>query len=509
MEKKFGIIDMGSNSIRLVIYIRKNSGIYEEILNVKNTAKLSNYLGKKRIISQKGIQILLATLFRFQEITRFYGLDKVICVATAALRAAENRKFILSKIKTKTDFSFRVLSGPEEAQYGYLAVINSTSMDEGITVDIGGGSTDIALFSKRKIKEVYSFPFGALTLKKQFVSGTIPTQKELSHLSQFLMEQFQSLPWLINSKVPVIGIGGSARNMVQIDQYLKDYSLGGLHQYTMELEDISSIKEYLSALNEEEIQQVNGLSKDRTDTIIPAILCFEKIYESVSADQFVLSRKGLRDGILYEQMLKPFQIDKIPSVIEDSLNEFVVDFQIDLEHAHQVARISELLFKEIHDKADFTLNSDDFLYLRRAAHLFYLGEFIDSESSSQHTFYMLSNSSIDGLFHKERLKLALLASFKSKSNFNRYISDCPHWFNETEQTHLLAMGAMLKLSHCLNYTKRKVVDSIKLKKTDKYFELHVTCNKDYYFEKLKSEKQIKHLEKGLNQKIRLCFNELD
>src|SRR5699024_8597148 len=99
-----------------------------------------------------------------------------------------------------------ILSDEEEAYYGYLAVVNSTSISTGITVDIGGASTEVTYFEDRELKQAHSFPFGALTLKG-FFSTEIPTKNELKQLREYLAKQFNKQTWLRDNEVSLISIG--------------------------------------------------------------------------------------------------------------------------------------------------------------------------------------------------------------------------------------------------------------------------------------------------------------
>lgn len=118
--------------------MKNKTGFYKEIENTKVVARLRNYL-VDGVLIEEGIEVLLQTLFQFQESTRFHQLHHVLCVATATIRQAKNQEEIKKLVEGQTDFTLRVLSEYEEARYGYLAVMNSTSFSEGITVDIGGG----------------------------------------------------------------------------------------------------------------------------------------------------------------------------------------------------------------------------------------------------------------------------------------------------------------------------------------------------------------------------------
>lgn len=230
--------------------------------------------------------------------------------------------------------------------------------------------------------------------------------------------------------------------------------------------DIAQVKTIITPYSYAELQKLEGLSKDRADTIMPAIEVFQALCEVVNAPSFILSRKGLREGVLYKEAHEQSQGTMYPDVVERSFQELVDDFEINPIYVQQVTRTATMLFQHLRVNALPTLTDDDLELLRKGAQVFHLGEYIDSESSSQHTFYLLANRTIDGLTHLERLKLALVASYKGKSTFRQYIEPFREWISKEEQRKLLLVGALLKLATSLNATKRNVVTHIEVKITD-------------------------------------------
>lgn len=507
MKEKYGIIDIGSNTIRLVIYERQKSGRLREIENVKVVARLRNYLTDEHILTDEGVSLLLNTLRSFQEITRHHRLDRVKCVATATIRQAKNQKEIVDLVEANTDFRIRVLTGEEEAYYGFLAVVNSTMITEAVTVDIGGGSTEVTYYKDRQLLESHSFPFGALSLKQAFVSDNVPTTEELARLSVYLAEQLQSLPWLLGKKVPIVAMGGSARNVVQVHQLMKQYPLAGVHQYVMKRKHLLEVRKLLTSLPFEEIQKLEGLSKDRADLIIPALEVFRVLYEIVDATSFVLSRKGLRDGIFYEELIQPFGTRVFPNVLQESFFELAQDYDIRLDDVQHVNHLIAQLVKQIRSLQLYSLTDEDVRDMKRAAHVFYLGQYIDEEASSQHTFYILANRTIDGLMHKDRVKLALIASYKNKPLFKQYIAPFGDWFTKEEQKHIRVLGALVKFAYSLNDTKRKIVKQIKLSEQNGAMIMDIYCDGDFRAEEYQAEKNKKHVEKIFKRPIELRFQQ--
>ncbi|RKQ35696.1 exopolyphosphatase [Oceanobacillus halophilus] len=505
MQKNYyAVIDIGSNTMRLVIYSQVNSGRLHEVENVKSVARLRNSLDEKSFLTEAGISKMITTLRSFKEVVKTYSLTDLICVATATIRQAKNQKTIQQRVKEQIGWDMRVLSEKEEAFYGYLSVVNSTSLTEGITVDIGGGSTEVTYFKDRILLESHSFPFGALTLQK-FFSESKSNEQAVTRLRHFLLEQFHSLGWLKGKQVPLIGIGGSARNLAQIDQSIRKYPLAGLHQYKMNDSDIAKVLNLLVPMKKEELEKVEGLSSDRTDTIVPAIAVFHSLYDMIDAKGFILSRKGLRDGVFYERLTRDLKYNLYPNVLQDSIQELVHEYTLNIEQIQHIQLLTRKFFVGLKEKGIGSLTQDDWAMLERACFVYNLGEYIDSESSAQHTFYLLANRTIDGLMHIDRLKLALIASYKNKTVFKQFISPFKNWFLKEERKKLGLLGAMIKFTYCLDATKRQVVQDVDITFNGETIQMKIYGNKDYKPEEYQTKKQKRHLEKALHQTIELEF----
>ncbi len=505
MYDEYGIIDSGSNSVRLVIYKRDNSGQLKEIENVKIVARLHQHLTQEGNLTSNGITLLINTLLCFKEVTCYHDVKEVMCVATATIRQANNQEQILKDVANQTGFTVRILTEYEEAFYGYIAVINSFSIDEAITIDMGGGSTEVTYFKDSEIKNYHSFPFGVLSLKNKFISGETPTEEEVDLIKEFVQKNFESLRWLKNKQVPIVAMGGSARNIAQIHQAMHKYPLSDVHQYEMELKDIEEVQQYISNLSFTQLQKVEGLSNDRVDIIIPAVDVFELIVKVTEAPIFILSSKGLRDGVFYKELTKPNGIRTFSNVIERSLYELSQDYSVSEKNANQLSKIANSIFNQLRDLnlTDFT--ETDYFFLKKAASIYNFGEYVYYESSSEYTFYLLVNRRIDGMNQKERIKLALITSYKNKSLFRQYIEPFQNWFSKNEQKKIRLLGAILKLAFNLNSTKRNIVENVELTFDYDQLTLKVNCNKDWRPEEYRVEKQKKQLEKLLKVNILISF----
>ncbi|MFZ4452011.1 exopolyphosphatase [Salibacterium aidingense] len=510
LKEKVAVIDIGSNSIRLVINELDDKKGTRELHNLKQVARLSNYIDENYFLTAEGMKVLKESLQQFEEVLQHHHVTNVKAVATAAIRNAANKRQILDLIHRETSLHVRVLSEEEEAYYGYLAVINSTSHKDGISIDIGGGSTEITVFKNKKLQYAHSFPFGALTLKKKFFPQTEPSKQDLKQLSEYVLRQLDSLTWLKEAEnLPVIGIGGSARNMSLVHQAQTNYPLSGLHQYEMKKADISSMMQLFENADLKERENIEGLSKDRADVIIPAVRVIYELADYISSNDFMMSSKGLREGLFFEEMLREHSADYFPEVTEESFFQLSREFEMNESYVQEVGSIARQLYTQLQPCVPNHLKeADNMTLLKKSARVLYIGEFISHETSSQHTFYVLTNRSIDGIPHSERLAMSFIASFKSKSWMKRLSQPFQSYVSKKEFKRYELLGSILKLAYALDRTKRKVVESVTVEDSGESLDLYIWCkNETYsYFEEVKSNKYKKHVEKVLKRNITLHFH---
>ncbi|KHF41857.1 exopolyphosphatase [Halalkalibacter okhensis] len=504
IEKHVAIVDMGSNSIRLVINKIDSNGYYNELHNFKTVARLSAHIDQNGNLSEIGIQTILDTLARFKEMIHFHHVQQVMVIATAAMRKAKNREKIVKLVKETIGFDIRILSEYEEAYYGYLAVVNSTNLENGYTIDIGGGSTEITLFENRELKHYHSFPFGAITLHQQFFKKDLDETETLARLTKYIINQLGTLPWLKEKKAyPVIGIGGSARNLALIHQRKENYPLAGLHQYEISKQELLDINTMLQHSTIEERIELDGLSKDRVDIIVPASTVIAQIVSHVKANTFILSRKGLRDGVFYEELLKAMETSRFPNVVEESLYQLSNSYELNVEHVNHISLLANQLYTRLYNYCPVEHNSSDAItLLNQSARLLYIGEYINNEASSQNTFYLLTNMTIEGLTHRERLAIALISSYKSKSQMNQYAKAFDKLLTKKELKYYEFLGAILKLAYSLDRTRRKVITNIgQVEQHEDELSIYLYHQTDAFFEDTQATKHKKHLERVIKHTI--------
>ncbi|MFI9031836.1 exopolyphosphatase [Staphylococcus pasteuri] len=507
MEERIGLTDIGSNTIRLVIFgFDKATGL-NEILNIKTPARLSQYLTKDNDMNDEGIQVLTEALSSFNKVATKFKVDELHPIATAAIRQSNNQKDIIKKVKKDTGVEIKIVPEEDEAFYGYYAITHTTDIEDGVSVDIGGGSTEVTLFKDKQLKEAHSFPFGVVSLKRQFFGDKDHNDKSaIKGMEKFLSEQFDQLDWLKDQKVALVGVGGSARNVARIHQSEHSYPIGGVHNYTMSDKDIEEVFDLIRKSSRDELTNLDGLSRDRVDIILPSVSVFKTLYKKIDATQFTFSRKGIREGYIMNAIRQryPEEFSK-ENVRKDALRQLANEYHIEEGSANRRLKLAESLLTQLLNHSDLKVNDNDKELFVEGAYLYYLGSFIDSDSSSPHTYYLIANSMINGFSHKDRVKLALLASFKNKSLLKFYCKET-EWFNSKETDTIQALGGIIKFVNALNISHTSFVEEVELKpKKDDKYELFVFYKGEPIAEEYQANRQKKHIEKILDGKVKITF----
>lgn len=506
--KKISLIDIGSNTIRLVLFeYTKKHGI-KEIRNIKTPARLAQYIDDDGYMAEEGILALLKILNSFKQISEKYHITEIYPMATAAIRQSENRENILERIKSELDLDAKIISGEMEATLGFEAAVHTISYYDAVTIDIGGGSTELTFYEDKDIVYRTSLSFGVVTLNKMFFEDKDHNDKTaIKETKKFVESEFNKVNWLRDRKVPILAIGGSARNIARIHQSLISYPIAGVHGYTMERSDLHDVYKLLKNTDTENLDDIDGLSKDRADIILPSSIVFKTLLDVVGAKEFKFSRKGLREGMAMKIFSRDFPVafNKY-RVFEDSIEQLANDFNLDSTDSRKRTEIVDRLYHELERLDILSLSRTNKMIMKHAAGIYYLGDFIDRDASSQHTYYLISNSNINGIGHRDRVRLALIASYKNKTLLDFYAKETG-WFSDEELDEIQSLGSLVKFAHALNISNTEIVDSLKMSKADDDFRLDIKYIGDPIAEEYHAVRQKKHIEKILGGNLWIEFTE--
>lgn len=299
---RLGVIDLGSNTIRLVVY--RWDGIHlEKLYNIKHQTQNIKFV-KNAQMSKEGLDSIVLTLKELMVVARAYDVEKLNIFATASLRNIRNTDEAVAYIQNEIEYPLDLLDGDEESLYGFEGMRRTVNLPmEGISVDIGGASTEITYFKNNKAVFMGSLPMGSLNLFIQHVHNVLPTESEQFLIRLDVKNHLDSLVWLKTIKVnSIIGIGGSARAIMRLHQAKYDINTS---IYDMQLSSklISGYANFIANQKDEETRLILKAIPDRLSTVIPGAIIIDEIMKLVSAENYMLSLYGVREGYLFNRIL--------------------------------------------------------------------------------------------------------------------------------------------------------------------------------------------------------------
>lgn len=458
--EKIGIIDLGSNTARLLIVEMFTDGHYMVVDQLKESVRLGQDMDRDGFLKPKRIEETIKTLKTFKRLCDASGVDRIIAVGTAAVRRAKNQRSFLDEIQVSCNITIRVLSEEEEAILVYRGVINTMDIPKGLILEIGGGSTKIIYYNRRNLLNYASLPFGAVTLTDLFASDESP-EVAAAHVEEFFTEQLKKIDWLkeVDPEAQMIGVGGSFRNLFKIAKLVRKYPLDTPHNYKLATEDFTGVYDMLKALDVDKRKKIKGLSPSRAD-IMPAALAIIKSFVSyMNIGEFTIGGNGLREGLMLNQAL-PITTEKpISDVLGYSLETLVKYHGCDTKHVEHVMQLSIQLFKQLRVLHKF---SRQYLkVLKIAASLHDIGRTVKYYNHARHSWYMILNANIAGATHRE----IVLAAFVAGCH-NREEIPMGEWVKykdlvlEEDLDAVKKLGVLLRIAESLDRTQCGVVTGI-------------------------------------------------
>lgn len=384
-----GVIDIGSNSVRLVIYDAVKRHM-RPIFNEKMLCGLGSELGRTGRLPEKGKQDAAACFARYVRIARALPVTQLRAIATAALRDASDGDAFIARLEEETGVRVEIISGDEEARLAALGVMATLHAPDGLAGDLGGGSLELTSLQGGQLGERVSLPLGVLRLDQQ-------TGGDVSRLRRLIGEALDDLPWLGRGAFPEFyAIGGSFRTIARIHMRRVNYPLKLLHQYHIPRRELKKFTDDMLRLSPSALASLKGMPAERSHMFIPSLVALHCVIERAGIEEVVVCAGGIREGLLFDELPREAQrLDPLQAFVEDILPEY----RTGSEYPEALCRWLAPLHARVPEIPLRLVRA--FCYLSDAA----IG--MHPECRAQWAFDLVLYSSLNGVTHRERVWLAL------------------------------------------------------------------------------------------------------
>lgn len=413
MMEKLAIIDMGSNSIRFVVLQIADNKAYSLLYQEKESIRLGQGLSQSGRLSDEGMARAMTCLHVYQHIMEVMEIKNCMAVATAAVRNASNGDAFLHRIFDETGITMNVITGEREAYLGYLGVINTISLSDFVIFDLGGASVELTIVQHGEAIQSVSIPIGAVTLTEKFSLQGNVDDATLQDCLKYVRKKLSDAPWIANLGLPIVGIGGTARNFAKMDQRATNYEMSKIHNYILHKDNFLSLYHEITTRTGANRKKIAGLSSERADLIVAGAAVIRTIFDTVGATDMVVSGCGLREGLFYEYYANYYQLatPRFENILDASITNFIGTLGPVANPAHlqQVARITGQLFDQLQSVHGY--GARERTLLMTAARLHDVGKIINFYDHARHSAFMIGHAPLYGLTHREQLIASFMAGF--------------------------------------------------------------------------------------------------
>ncbi|MEP9397362.1 exopolyphosphatase [Mesorhizobium sp. KR2-14] len=403
-RRPISVIDIGSNSIRLVVYegIARSPTI---LFNEKMLAGLGRGIVATGKLDPEAVTRAIEEFGRFRALSDQAGAGDLYVIATAAAREAENGLDFIHRAEKILRTEVRVLSGREEAHYSALGVLSSFHPADGIVGDLGGGSLELVEVEGENIGDGITLPLGGLRLQDM-------ARNSLAAAARIAREEMARARLLRRGQGRVFyAVGGTWRNLARLHMNMTNYPLSVMHHYEMSIDSCLPFLRQVAKGDVDKMKGIEGVSKNRRALLPYGAAVLLEIIAKMKPSKVVVSAHGVREGFLYS-LLSPRE-QKLDPLISAS-EELAVLRARSVTHAHELARWTGQSF------AAFGVDEteDEARYRQAACLLADIGWRAHPEYRGTQSLNIIAHASFIGVDHPGRAYLALASLYRHEGISN-------------------------------------------------------------------------------------------
>jgi exopolyphosphatase / guanosine-5'-triphosphate,3'-diphosphate pyrophosphatase len=415
-SENFAVIDMGSNSFRLVVFTAGKDW-WKRIDEIYQPVRIGEGLAATSRLGQKPMERALATLDVFAHFCRASGLSQgsVDAVATSAIRDAQNAQQFLDLAQKRTGLAIRVLSSQAEAHYGYLAAVNSTTLTDGCVLDLGGGSMQLVGVSDRLAQESGSWRLGAVRMTERFLPCKGPAKrKQLEDLRDEVARELEGVSWLSEAGPRLVGIGGTVRNLAAAAQRAAGLPSNGVQGMVIERDALDDLVTRLASLPAAERSSIPGIKPARADLILAGAVVVQGVLQAGGFDGLETTEAGLREGVFFERYLAEDDPQLFDDVRRTSVLNLAARYQVDPAHTKHVAVLALEMFDNLARLGLHDADPEERELLWAACILHDIGMSVDYDDHHKHSRYLILNGGLPGFSPTEVAIIAQATRYHRK-----------------------------------------------------------------------------------------------
>jgi exopolyphosphatase/guanosine-5'-triphosphate,3'-diphosphate pyrophosphatase len=502
-------IDIGTNSVRLLVVRLNPNHSYSILSQQKQQVRLGEGEFEEEEILPDAIERLVVVCKKFTELAQSFNTEEFVAVATSAMREAANQQEILHLLRHESRLDVRVISGQEEARLIYLGVSSGINLEDqqAFFIDIGGGSTEIAIGDKQNYQFLDSFKLGAIRLSNHYLSGNVTEpvlpegyKKIQQHVRDAIIHSLKK----INRQKPELAVGssGTIMNLAEIAQ--KAFHQDGNYvENVLTYKDLRKVIDLLCSRPLDQRRKIPGINPERADIIIHGAAILDVFMKELSFNSIMITSRGLQDGLLvdYLSRMDAFPLFGDLSPRQRSVLQLGRSCGINEVHARTVTSLVLELFDSAKAIKLHVYGDRERELLEYATFLHDIGSFISYTNHHAHSYYIIKNSELLGFDQKEVNFMANIARFHRKRTPRKKDPEILE-LDTREREALRILTTFIRLGESLDRSHTALVQHVRFSGIDKdTITLEVVARGDCQLEIWGVDAEKKAFEKIFGKKL--------
>jgi exopolyphosphatase/guanosine-5'-triphosphate,3'-diphosphate pyrophosphatase len=470
--ERLAVIDMGSNSWRLVVFgYEPGTPWWSLVDEIREAVRIGAGMGEDTdgapaVLRPDRVELALHTAAVFSAFCRATGVKQVEALATSAIRDAENGPELLEEIERTTGLRARVISGEEEALYGWLAMANSTTIEDGFGLDIGGGSIQTLRIEGRRLADSRSLRLGAVRVSERFLPDEKATSKQVKALRAHAAAKLEELDWW-GGGGRLVGIGGTIRNLAAAAMKRLDIPDIDAQGFLLTRDALAELIDELAARPASRRGQVKGIKYDRADVILGGALVLATALEEGGFDGIEVTEAGLREGAFFERLLGAGQL--FEDVRAESVHNLSHRFGHDDDHDQHVWSLSAAIFDGLAAAGLHDYGRAEREVLWAACLLHDIGVVVSYDDHHRHSYYLTLNAGLPGFSPRELVLTGLIARYHRKGEPDA--SELGDLAEPGDEDRLRLLCGVIRLAEQLERSRDRAITDVRVSANGKAVSL--------------------------------------
>jgi exopolyphosphatase/guanosine-5'-triphosphate,3'-diphosphate pyrophosphatase len=475
---RLAAIDVGSNSVHMLIADVSRDGHIEVVDRVKEMVRLGRHSFTTGRLTEESMDLAVRALMNFRRLLQVCRITKVHAVATSAVREARNRAAFIRRIKNETGITVEVISGREEARLIFQAAHHALGLEGGpfLLVDVGGGSVELVLVKDGKPLWMHSVKLGVARITEKFLTSDPPTTAQRRHLEEHLEDEIGELMRSARKAkvVSAIGTSGTINIMVAMARAARGEELGRLHGATASAAEVSRLTRQLCEANAAMRIDLPGMDAKRSDLMPAAAMLADFVMRKSGAAELMACTWALREGVLLG-LASNTSGRTATEARRRSVLVLAKRFCGPNEHGKQVAKLGLKLFDATASLLTLPANARELL--EYAALLHDIGHAIDHDRHNRHSYYLIKNAELLGFAPVEIEIIAQAARGHRKQAPNLDSSEIQA-LSPGKRRIVRSLAAILRVADALDRSHFGVIRNIDVRYSPGRMNIEVSSNGD-------------------------------